>query len=79
MPPTVPPSHGILSREVMECFGSFDAHSAFDGFEPPTIAELSADSAQIDMGLFERKIRKMRAQHGKVERRPTEGDEQIVA
>ena len=53
MSPAVPLSHGILSREALDCLGSFDPHPAFNGFESLAIAELSADSTEIDMGLFE--------------------------
>ena len=62
-------------RKIPKRFDSFDAHRAFDGLEPTTIAELSAESTEIDMGQFERKIWEVRAQHGKVERGTTERDE----
>ncbi len=75
MPPAVPLPHGIMPREALGYLHSLDAHSAFDGLEPSAMAELSAHSTEIDMGLVDQKIRKVRAQHGEIERGTTEGDE----
>lgn len=55
-----------------------DAHLAFNGFEPATKAQLPADAAQIEMGLFQRQVGKVGPQHREIEGRATEDHQQII-
>ena len=77
--PPVPLGNGILPGEPVKRAGPLDAHHALDGFEPAAIAQLPTDSAEVDVGLLQSKVRKVRAEHGQVESRATEREEQVVA
>ena len=46
VPPPVPLTDGILSREALQCGHPINSHRAFDGFKSATIAELSSASTQ---------------------------------
>ena len=76
--PSIPRTHGIGTLHTDQVRSASNTDLAFDRLESSAQADAAGQIMQIDMGLVQRKTRKLGAEHRQIESRSTEGDDHIV-